>query len=127
MNIVDSSGWLEYFADEPNAGFFSPVIEKVNELVVPTITIYEVFKRVLQQRDENQAIQAIALMQQGNVVDLDSEIALKAGRISIEKQLPMADSIILATSVLFEALLWTQDSDFENIENVKYIEKSKPN
>jgi predicted nucleic acid-binding protein len=123
MNIVDSSGWLEYFADDPNAGFFAPVIEKVNELVVPTITIYEVFKRVLQQRNESQAIQAIALMQQGDVVDLDSEIALKAGRISIEKQLPMADSIILATSVLFEALLWTQDGDFKNIENVKYIEK----
>jgi predicted nucleic acid-binding protein len=123
MNIVDSSGWLEYFADGPNAEFFAPVIEKVNELVVPTITIYEVFKRVLQQRNENQAIRAIALMQQGHIVDLDTEIALNAARISIENQLPMADSIILATSVLFEALLWTQDGDFKNIEGVKYIEK----
>jgi toxin FitB len=124
MNVVDSSGWLEYFADAPNADFFSPAIESISELVVPSISIYEVFKKVLQQRDESAALQAIAVMQQGLVVDLDASLALIAAQTSIEFGLPMADSIILATSRVYEATLWTQDSDFANMEGVKYIEKT---
>ena len=72
MNVVDSSGWLEYFADGSNADFFAPAIEDVSELTVPTISLYEVFKRVLQQRDESDALEAIAVMQQGRVVDSGS-------------------------------------------------------
>ncbi len=123
MNVVDSSGWLEYFADGENADFFSAAIEHPAELVVPTISIYEVFKRVLQQRGEGDALQAVALMTQGKVVELDMRVALEGARLSYEEKLPMADSIILATARLYNATLWTQDSDFEALEKVRYIEK----
>ena len=121
MNVVDSSGWLEYFAAAANADFFAPAVEAVDELVVPTVSLYEVFKRVLQQRGEGDALQAIALMQQGAVVELTSPIALEAARASAELDLPMADSIILATARAYQATLWTQDSDFEGIEGVRYV------
>jgi toxin FitB len=120
MNVVDSSAWLEYLAAGPNAAYFSAAIENTAELIVPTLILYEVFKRIVQQRSENEALQVIAVMQQGKVVDLDSRTALSAARISIDHQLPMADSVILATARLNNALLWTQDSHFEGIPNVKY-------
>jgi len=123
MNIVDSSGWLEYFADGANAGFFAPAIENTAELVIPTICVYEVFKRINQQRNENDALQAAALMQQGHVVDLDVTLALNAARISLDLHIPMADSIILATARVCDAIIWTQDDDFESIDNVRYVSK----
>ncbi len=123
MNIVDSSGWLEYFADGPNASFFSRPLAKTSDLVVPSITIFEVFKVVLRQRGESDALQAVALMQQGSVVDLTAEISILAARVSIECRLPMADSIILATSRVHEAVIWTQDSDFEKIDGIQYVAK----
>jgi toxin FitB len=123
MNIIDSSGWLEYFADGPNATFFARPLQKTQDLVVPTITIYEVFKAVLRQRGESDALQSVALMQQGSVVDLTTSISILAAKISIEQRLPMADSIILATAHTYGATIWTQDSDFEGIDGVKYIAK----
>jgi toxin FitB len=121
VNVVDSSGWLEYFAAGPNAEFFAAAVETVDELVVPTVSLYEVFKRVLQQRGEGDALQAIALMQQGSVVELTAPIALDAARTSAELGLPMADSIILATARASQATLWTQDADFEGIDAVRYV------
>jgi len=123
MNVVDSSGWLEYFADGPNAEKFAPGIQNHRDLVVPTLSIYEVFKRVLQQRSETDALRAIALMQQGRVVDLNISIALLAAKLSAELKLPMADSIMLATARECQATLWTQDADFEGVEDVKYFSK----
>ena len=123
MNVVDSSGWLEYFADGPNADFFSAAVESVAELIVPSISIYEVFKRVLQQRDESHALQAIAVMQQGTVVALDTATALGAAKLSVESKLPMADSVMLATARAHDATLWTQDADFKGTDGVEYIEK----
>jgi toxin FitB len=123
MNVVDSSGWLEYFADGPNADFFGTAIENTSELVVPTISLYEVFKRVIQQRAETEALQAIVAMQQGLVVELSVTLALEAARLSHQLKLPMADSIMLATAQAYKAELWTQDVDFKGIEGVKYIEK----
>lgn len=123
MNIVDSSGWLEYFADGPNASFFSGPLAKTSDLVVPSVTIYEVFKVVLRQRGESDALQAVALMQQGLVVDLTAEIAILAAKVSNEDRLPMADSIILATSRVYGATIWTQDSDFKKIDGVRYLAK----
>jgi predicted nucleic acid-binding protein len=120
MNIVDSSGWLEYFAGGPNANFFAAVIENLSELIVPSISIYEVFKRVLQQRGEDEALQAVAAMMQGFIVDLDTTTALNAARTSIEFGLPMADSIMLATARAHSATLWTRDADFKDIEGVQY-------
>lgn len=123
MNIVDSSGWLEYFAAGPNADFFAGAVEGTDELIVPTVSVYEVFKRVRQQRGESDALQAVALMQQGSVVDLTIHLALEAARTSVELGIPMADSIILATAQSAGAMLWTQDADFATIEGVKYIAK----
>lgn len=123
MNVVDSSGWLEYFAAADNAQFFAVPIANVERLVVPTISILEVFKRILQQRSENEALQAIAFMCQGRVVDLDGEIALSAARLGCDSKLPPADSIMLATARHHGAILWTQDADFEGLEGVKYIPK----
>ena len=120
MNVVDSSGWLEFFADGPNAAFFAPAILKPRDLVVPTVSLSEVFKRVLQQRDESQALQAVALMEQGNVADLNATLALAAAKLSTDLKLPMADSIMLATARAFGATLWSQDADFEGMEGVRY-------
>jgi predicted nucleic acid-binding protein len=123
MNVVDSSGWLEYFADGPNADFFAPAIEAVTDLVVPTLSLYEVFKRVLQQRGEGDALQAVAIMIQGQVIDLDMDLALSAAKLSAELKLPMADSMMLATARAHDATLWAQDMDFEDISGVQYIAK----
>ncbi|MFQ5506085.1 MAG: type II toxin-antitoxin system VapC family toxin [Planctomycetota bacterium] len=123
MNVVDSSAWLEYFADGPNADTFAPPIQDTALLIVPTLVIFEVFKRVLQQRSEGEALQAIALLQQGRIIDLTDPLALSAARISVEHHLPMADSIILATALALDATLWTQDSDFEGIYGVRFIPK----
>ncbi len=124
MNVVDSSGWLEYFADESNAGFFAEAIENTDDLIVPAISIYEVFKRVYQQRGEGSALQAAAMMSQGNVVPLDRPLALSAARISLDLKIPMADSIILATARSHDAVLWTQDVDFKGIAAVEYRDKA---
>jgi len=121
MNVVGSSGWLEYFADESNASFFAPAIEATAELVVPSVSLYEVFKRVHQQKGEDDALRAVTIMMQGAVVDLDASLALGAARVSTELKLPMADSIMLATARAFGATLWTQDEDFKDIADVQYI------
>jgi predicted nucleic acid-binding protein len=123
MNIVDSSGWLEYFADGENASFFAPAIEDIGRLIVPVICMYEVFKRLMVQRGENTALVHIGDMHQGQVAELTSPIALQAAKISTELKMAMADSIILATARAYEATLWTQDADFAGITGVKYIKK----
>ena len=123
MNLVDSSAWLEYFANGPNSGFFAPAVEEIGDLLIPTICLLEVFKRVLQQRGEGAALQAVAQMQQGQVADLDAALALSAGRISHDLKLPLADSVILATARSRGAVIWTQDADFAKIPGVKYVPK----
>lgn len=123
MNVVDSSGWLEYFADGASAEFFAPAIEDTEALLVPSISIFEVFKRILTQRSEDEALQATMAMQRGRVVELDTFLALEAARLSATLKLPLADSIILATARSFNATLWTQDADFRNMTDVRFIEK----
>jgi predicted nucleic acid-binding protein len=123
MNIVDSSGWLAYFTDEPNAKHFLAPLSDSTLLVVPTVTIYEVFKVVVREASENEALQVVVAMQKGKVVDLSATLAIAASRLSLEYQLPMADSIILATAQEFKAIIWTQDSDFKKISKVKYFPK----
>ena len=123
MNIVDSSGWLAYFADEPNAKHFLGPLSDSALLVVPTVTICEVFKVILRETSENEALQAVVAMQKGTVVDLNAPLAIAASKLSLEHNLPMADSVILATAQEFKAILWTQDSDFKNISKVKYFPK----
>ena len=123
MNLVDSSGWLEYFGDAENADFFAEPIEEVGSLLVPSICIAEVAKRVLQQREQDEMLQAVALMEQGRVVDLTSVTAMAAARISHDTRLPLADSIIVATAREHDAILWTQDADFADMAKVKYVAK----
>jgi len=123
MNVVDSSAWLEYFADGPNADMFAAPIEDVDQLIVPTICLYEVFKSVLRQRSESDALSAVALMRQGRVEDLTERIALAAADLSLQTKLPMADSIILATARLSAAHIWTQDADFDGLDGVTFIAK----
>jgi len=120
MNVVDSSAWLEYFTAGKNATFFSAAIENAPELIVPTLSLYEVFKRIAQQRSEGEALQAVALMLQGQVVELDSGTAISAAALSLEHRLPLADSIMLATARRHDATLWTQDEHFEGLPGVKY-------
>ncbi len=123
MNIIDSSGWLSYFADDSNAEHFIIPLNEPASLIVPTVTIYEVFKVILRESNENNALQAIMAMQKGAVVDLTPSIAMAASKLSIKHSLPMADSIILATAQEFNAVIWTQDSHFKDIGNVKYFSK----
>jgi len=125
MNLVDSSGWLEYFSDGPRASVFGKPLIDVEKLIVPTICLYEVFKVALRERGEDAALQAAALMSNGTIVDLTSEIALQAAKISLELKIPTADSIVLATGQFYQATIWTQDSDFEKIRGVKYFPKVK--
>jgi predicted nucleic acid-binding protein len=120
VNVIDSCAWLEYFANGSNAAFFARAIEDTRKLVVPTLSLYEVFKRILQQRTESDALQAMAVMQQGTVVDLDARLALGAARISVDCKLPMADSVMLATARAFGATLWTQDEHFKGLPGVRY-------
>jgi toxin FitB len=123
MNIVDSSGWLAYFADEPNAKYFQTPLHDASSLIVPTVTIFEVFKVVLRESSEKEAFQAAVAMSKGTIVDLTSTRAIAASKLSLEHNLPMADSIILATAKEFVATIWTQDSDFKDIDGVKYFPK----
>lgn len=123
MNLVDSSAWLEYFADGPNAGFFAPAIEKSRDLIVPTVVLYEVYKHVSIQRGTHAALQAASTLQHGRIVELTATLALVAARISRADKLPMADSIILASARAEKAVIWTQDSDFERLPEVKFRRK----
>jgi len=123
MNIVDSSGWIEYIADDVNANFFEPFIIDTENLLVPTICLYEVFKRVLQEFGEERALDAMGIMSLGTIINLDRQIAVNAAQISIELKLAMADSIILATAHVYDATLLTQGEHFKGVEGVKYKEK----
>lgn len=123
MNVVDSSGWLEYLAGGPNAAFFAPALQATDELVVPVVCIYEVFRRVLAQRGEEAALQAAGLMSQGQVADMTRDLALDAAVLSGNLKLAMADSFILATARAHEATLWTQDADFAGLDGVAYVAK----
>jgi predicted nucleic acid-binding protein len=124
MNVVDSSGWLEYFGKGISGKAFASVIQETDSLVVPTITIYEVFKRILTQRGEDEALSAIGWMSLGQVAVLSQELALSAATLSVEHKLPMADSVILATAQAHRATLWTMDEHFKGLPGVEYIPRS---
>ena len=124
MNVADSSAWIEYFVDGPNAKLFAPVIDDSNELIVPAVSLYEVFKWGLRERGERVALRLVGVMQQGWVIDTSPDIALAAARHSIEFGLAMADAIILATARCQGATLWTQDADFASIQDIRYKAKA---
>jgi toxin FitB len=123
LNIVDSSAWLSYFADDENAEYFAEPIENTADLLVPSITLAEVFKIILRQRDEDVALAAIAQMEQGQVVVLDSRLSIDAAYYGVKYKLPLVDSIIYATAMKYNTIIWTQDNDFESLDRVKYFPK----
>ncbi len=125
MNLVDSCGWLEYLAGGPNADYFAKPLEDIDHLVVPTICLYEVFKRVLQQQGRSAALEVTAAMRQGKVVALTDSIALQAATLGDSLGLALADSVILATAQSEQAVLWTQDAHFKDIEDVAFV-SAKP-
>ena len=120
MNVVDSSAWLEYFADGPKAEEFATPIQDADNLIVPSITLFEVFKRIRMQRDSEIALRAVSQMRRGKVVDLDADLAIAAADLSADLKLALADSIILATARAFDAIVWTQDIDLDGLEGVEY-------
>jgi toxin FitB len=125
VNLVDSSAWLEYFAGGPLAGHFAPAIEDVTHLLVPTVVLLEVTRRVLQQRSEDDALQVAAVLHQGEVAPLDSAIALSAAQLGVAHKLPLADSIIFATAQHYHATVWTMDAHFSALPLVRYFAKRK--
>jgi len=124
MNLVDSSGWIEYFAKGENARHFLSVIRAKEELLVSTVNIYEVFKKIYREFGETEALRAVSYMRQARVVAVDDKIAVVAAKLSAELKLPMADSLILATARLHKAVLWTQDAHFQGLPNVRYFPKT---
>jgi predicted nucleic acid-binding protein len=123
MNLVDSSGWLEFFSDSKNAETFAPAIKNTKELIVSTINLYEVYKKILIERDEKSALEAIGIMQQAKVIDINSSISIEAAKISFQLKIPMADSLIYITAKQNDAVVWTQDYDFKDLDNVKFVRK----
>ncbi len=124
MNVVDSSGWLEFFADGPNADVFAQPLTEPESLLVPTVSIYEVFKVIVSQRGESEGLRAVSMMQEARVVDITTTIALHGAKLSLDLKLPMADSLMLASAREHGAILWTQDADFEGMDEVEFIPKA---
>lgn len=123
LNLVDSSAWIEYFTESPNAAIFAPPIEDTERLLIPTLSVLEVSRWILREKGEDAALQAATLMQQGHVVDLDVSLAIRAAKLGAELKLPLVDSVIYATAHAHAAILWTQDADFEALPGVRYTPK----
>jgi toxin FitB len=123
MNLIDSSGWLEYFVDGGNSELFAPVIEDIGSVIISTINIFEVFKKIRLEKDEQSAVASVNLMSNAVIVPVDYEIAVEAARLSLAHKLPMADSVIYATALRYNAIVYTQDSHFEGLHFVKYFKK----
>jgi toxin FitB len=123
MNLVDTSGWLEYFAESENSEHFENAIQDISKLIVPVIVLYEVFKKIMNDYDENRALLAIGHMKLGKVVEISEDIAIYAAKISLEKRLPTADSLIYATATRYNAIVYTHDEHFSKLPTVKYFKK----
>lgn len=123
MNLVDSCGWIEYLANDENADFFAQPLMETENLIVPSICILEVMKKIHQERGGDAASEVFSLMNQGIVVELDAETAILSAKLGCDLKLPLADSVVLATARKHNAVLWTQDSHFKGMDGVQYIEK----
>lgn len=123
MNLVDSSGWLEYLSGSKNADRFAPAIQNIEDLIISPIIIYEVYKKVISEKGEDAANAVLGLMSQAKIVQVDLSIAVEAARLNAKKKIPMADSIIYVTAIQNNAMVWTQDYDFKNLKNVKFFKK----
>jgi predicted nucleic acid-binding protein len=118
-NVVDSSGWLEYFAGSSRARLFAPAIEAPDRLLVPVLVLYEVVKKIRRERGDADALEAAAVLRSGRIIEIDIATALDAAQLD----LPLADSLIYATARRAGATLWTQDEDFASLRGVRYFAK----
>lgn len=125
MNVVDSSGWIEYFANEPGAEFFAPALENIGELLVPRICLVEVARFFYREKGLRPALLALSQMEEGKVIEIDTPLMVSAAQLAKDHRLPLADSLVLATARAHGAVVWTQDSDFEGLEGVRYTPKIK--
>ncbi|MGB0993111.1 MAG: type II toxin-antitoxin system VapC family toxin [Akkermansiaceae bacterium] len=119
--VVDSSGWIEYFVDGPNADHFASAIEKTEDLIVPSIILTEVYRWMLRNSSESEALTVLAVMKQAKVTDLDAFHAVASAELSHKHKLPLAAGIIYTTARQCGADLITQDADLEKLEGVTYI------
>ncbi len=124
MNVVDSSGWIEFLVDGPNAGFFETPLNLQDELLVPSVIVLEVYRYVLRNEGREKALSVAATMHEGRVIDLDTGLAIEAAELGASHGLPLADSIVYASALSHEATLWTQDADFDGLDHVEYRSKS---
>ena len=123
MNVVDSSGWISYLKNDTHAEEFAGPIEALGDLLVPSVTITEVFRFVARNYNRKTALNVVSYMRRGHIVSLDAQFAIEAATSGLKHKLPLADSIIYATVEKFDATLWTQDSDFEGLPGVKYFSR----
>ena len=124
MNVVDSSGWIEYLSDGPNAAFFSEPIEDEAKLLVPTLSLFEVYRHLVRHVGRDEGLTVVAAMRQGTIVALDDRVAMNAAEVSVATKLALADSIMLATARAHDALFWTQDADFDGLDGVRLKRKA---
>jgi len=124
MNVVDSSGWIEFLVGGPNAGFFETPLILQDELLVPSVIMLEVYRYVLRNEGREKALSVAATMCEGRVIDLGTGLAIEAAELGASHGLPLADSIIYASALSHEATLWTQDADFDGLDHVEYRSKS---
>jgi len=123
VNIIDSSAWIEYIAGTRYADLFDNPIADQRSLLVPVITIYEIFRKILSERDEDAALLAVSYLRAGSVIEVDLAVSLEAARYSKQHKLPTADALIYATARLHNATLWTMDQHFKGLPGVKYFAK----
>jgi toxin FitB len=127
LDLLDSSAWIECLDAGPNTPHFAPILQKLPDLIVPTIVITEVRKVVLKQRTREMANDVTQSMRSGMVVPIDEEIAISAADLFIKYKLPLADSLIYAITLAHKATLWTQDEHFKELPRVRYFQKIKTN
>lgn len=123
MNVVDSSGWIEYLFERPNQRFFAAVFNDTSKLLVPTVCLIEVIRYITRAASRDAAQEAAAQMQRAIVISLDEDLAHLAARLSLKHNLPLADAIVYATSQAHKATLYTQDKDFGKLPGVRYVRK----
>jgi toxin FitB len=125
MNVVDSSGWIEYFFDSPRADLFAAAIEDVTKLLVPVVSIYEVHKVLSRKLPAGTVLSCLDVMRQGRVLDLTDSRAVASADIAVKHKLAMADAVIYSMAREFDGTLWTQDVDYDGLDGVKFFEKPK--
>lgn len=123
MTLVDSFGWIEFFTDGPLAGEYAKYLQRPSEVIVPTIVLYEVYKKIKSAKSEEVALIAVATMQNAQIVPLTEELSLSAADVSLSHRLAMADAIVYASALQEDAKVVTSDKDLKDLPHVIYFPK----